>query len=691
MNLTQLFNWDFFVQNVKKSKASIIFIMLLLPAFTALTFVSSSATSPYVVHFYEMGIFNIIFMYIVPIALSISLFDFCFKKTSCDFIGSMPVSRNAIFVTNTLGGIALLLLTQVVTALLIFLFSFMTPNLTIFGAMILDVFIYFSIAYIFVFAACNLAITISGNKFAAIATTMLILFLVPFTIACSRYKGMIDGNSNHYFDYETMNYRYFVSYNFTAPSRIFDFESLEVGGYGYDGISLLKMAGLSIVYIAGGYYLFKRKKYEMAGESFENDKIHLVVKALTLSPFVAVLALVGIENMDAFVLFYFAIIAVYYYLFDMITNKKIKISITIVSLIVSFLVMYGFYDLIVPKLSLIGERQFNIADVETATIENIKYSYNVLNDFNLVIDDKEIISNLLSSESDMYSSFPYYEYNYYANGFVKTNDGKTHPVKIGYVSNNAIIKKYGDNIYKIKDDSGKVVLNGLYVSKENEKLIKENIRKDIDGITYKEYMDILLKNDRDGYELQMVSYKNHKLITRDFSSSGLKETSKFAIKLSNQMAAKWNVFYWNMFSQNDFAKYIIANNPQISFYDDYMYDELEEYANEELYEDLLDEYLEESGDYNEYSKEYIEESDYDMSTYDIIYSGLRAISPTQMREYILQHKDDEFDRTKPYFVLNGMERDVMFFSNDIEGFYRLFAKSYNENRSQNSGIILNEI
>ena len=67
MNLTQLFNFKFFLQNLKKSKASIIFVLLLLPVFTGITLMAFNEENTYVLDFARASIFNIIFMYIVPI------------------------------------------------------------------------------------------------------------------------------------------------------------------------------------------------------------------------------------------------------------------------------------------------------------------------------------------------------------------------------------------------------------------------------------------------------------------------------------------------------------------------------------------------------------------------------------------------------------------------------------------------
>ena len=79
MSLTNLFNKDFFFQNLKKSKGLIIFISLLLFIFTLLT-LSSFDLGGDPIEFWQLSIHNLMYMYVVPVVLSMALFDFVYKK-----------------------------------------------------------------------------------------------------------------------------------------------------------------------------------------------------------------------------------------------------------------------------------------------------------------------------------------------------------------------------------------------------------------------------------------------------------------------------------------------------------------------------------------------------------------------------------------------------------------------------------
>ena len=141
MNLTNLFNFKYLVQNLKKSKGLLILLILLVPMFTSLMLLSAGEN--YVVSFVELSIVNIIFMYIIPVVLSIALFGYVYKKNSVDFIGSMPLSRKTIFLTNTLGGIGIIIVIQLINLISTLFISKVLSSVVIFGSMVWDVFVFF--------------------------------------------------------------------------------------------------------------------------------------------------------------------------------------------------------------------------------------------------------------------------------------------------------------------------------------------------------------------------------------------------------------------------------------------------------------------------------------------------------------------------------------------------------------------
>lgn len=363
MNLARLFNFKYFMQNIKKSKMAIILFLSVVPIFTSLLIITSASNS-YVPSFIELAAPNVIFMYITPFILSFSLFGYAYKKKSIDFIGSMPISRKSVFATNTLGGIILIIIMHLITLICTLLFGVITDSL-IFSKMVFDIFVYQTIAYIFVFTVANLAMSVSGNVITQIVVTLLILFTISASVLYinlwnnPRVSLIDDG-----YDIST-NYNISTEFNYTAPSLLFN-----DGNYIYNEVSLIKMVVLSIGYTVLGYFLFKNKKMEYAGESFENKFVHLLVKGLTLIPFVMILvALVDSDEWEA-IMILMAIVCVYYLVYDLITNKKNKLRENLLALIVSISVLFGVYAILINvtenikfKIELDNIKSFNIKEI----------------------------------------------------------------------------------------------------------------------------------------------------------------------------------------------------------------------------------------------------------------------------------------------------------------------------------------
>ena len=99
MSLTKLFNFKFMKQILKKSKGQLMIFLLLVPIFTFLSLLVTFSGNSVGVIEHEITIINFIGMYVIPVILSINLFNYIYKRASVDFINSMPISRKSIFFT----------------------------------------------------------------------------------------------------------------------------------------------------------------------------------------------------------------------------------------------------------------------------------------------------------------------------------------------------------------------------------------------------------------------------------------------------------------------------------------------------------------------------------------------------------------------------------------------------------------
>lgn len=127
MNLTSLFNFNYLKENIKKSKATILLCILLIPIINGLVFLINTTSSKVInPDIYTISSVLLIGIYVIPIVLSITLFSFVYKKGSIDFTLSLPINKKQIFLTNTLGGIVILSLMQLINFIILLTISLLS-------------------------------------------------------------------------------------------------------------------------------------------------------------------------------------------------------------------------------------------------------------------------------------------------------------------------------------------------------------------------------------------------------------------------------------------------------------------------------------------------------------------------------------------------------------------------------------
>lgn len=548
MNLTKLFNFKYLKENLKKSKGQLIFSLVIVPVFTflvlLLTLNEPNADMLDIEYIYPI---NIIGMYAVPIILSVSLFGYIYKKKSVDFINSMPMSKRTVFCTNTLGGILLIIGMQLLNMLAIFVVCGIHKNVIVFPEMIFDSFIVMTISYIFVFIASNVAMSISGNVLTQIAVTFLILFFIPFLVDSVNasfseniYYNMLENGSvigglkiKSQVE-ETMPYRIFSLIINNSFDRIFDLRVI------------FKMIFVSIIYLFIGANLFKNRKFENTVESFANKYMHFFVKSLTMFPMIMILVYLDYLEQDIeLILFIFAILIAYYYIYDIITAKKIRFKDSVITLVVT-LVVLNVVCIGIKKVNESDRFNLNKEDIKEISIdlgrENGKSCYNkeILNYY---MDDKELIDYIymknINNENQMY--YPYFFVKIPAR--IKLKNGKILETTLsisGDTLNGATLRinelidilekdeKYV-NLYKnqYKEDGKFAVCRFFGISDEDNEFLNKKINEYIDNHTIKEIFHSKANN------LEKYTYTNHRPIKVDYNCKMDEEMFKKIIEISN--------------------------------------------------------------------------------------------------------------------------------------------------------------
>lgn len=535
MSLTKLFNFKFMKQILKKSKGQLMIFLLLVPVFTFLSLLVTFTGNSVGVIEHEISIINFIGMYVIPVILSINLFNYIYKRASVDFINSMPINKKTIFCSNVLLGIILIIIMQSVNALGIVLFSALKPELVLFGELIWDTFIMTTISYIFVFTATNLAMCLSGNIITQIVMTCLIVFFVPF---------FVNNFNNNMFDIRTGNYVLELNgvvlngqeniglteldaYNETMPYRLL--KCITTSGINlYNSASIIKMVVLSIVYSVIGTMLFEKRKFENLGESFKDIKVHEVVKALTMFPMFALINKLQLLESDMeVILLVYAVLIAYFIIYDVITSKKVKLKNTLVSMIVVFVVL-NLITLGIDKNIKNREAKFySLDDVKSVSIDLSGYRQYYSDILDYEITDKNTIEMILKNNITIPSTVK-----------VRLNDGKelfvdrvfTSLDKTDYDREKFINEVCKDENYKQALIKSKLA-DGYYTlynrtkvtgefEEEIDKLVKEYQKENVNIID--EYYD----SESDYlFEVTKHYYDNHKIMTEiyDINDTEIKQ------------------------------------------------------------------------------------------------------------------------------------------------------------------------
>ncbi len=530
MNLTSLFNFNYLKENIKKSKAIILLCMFLLPTISGIILlVKCSCGSNFMPSIYEVSGPVLLGMYLVPVILSITLFSFIYKRGSIDFTLSMPINKKQIFLTNTLGGIVIILLMQIINFIITLIISLIYSNMVIDYKMLFDILLIYSISYIFVFTSCNIAVSVSSNKITTIVVTLLILFLVPFISTfiktdgfyynnygnarieclnkectpviyeCNSLKCKNDKRNNIYTGYvnRVSDNNYTMPYKLIAG--VFLGEEFDSG----INVSLLKMVFLSIIYIFVGLILFIKKKFEIVGTSFRSERVHILVRTLTTVPVVCILYVIiknlGVSSHDFFtIILLLVLIFTYLIIYDLITRKRVtnffKMAICLVIVSGTVCIVGAFFDdkkefeikvNDIKEITFVDDNNINIASTKNKDV--INYAVSLLLDDNPRGNVYNMYRIKTKVKGDTYKFTIYVtedDYNYINNNLV--NDKEYLKTLEDYKDSRVFGIGYNDNYTGIKENKklANMVINEYKNTNDVLKNVNENSNELLDVTLY---------------------------------------------------------------------------------------------------------------------------------------------------------------------------------------------------------------
>lgn len=534
MNLMKLFNINYLLQNLKKSRTVLAIFIGLVPILNTIIMLIALTSDPSsVLSFETISYLNIPGIYFLPVIISICLFSYVYKKKSVDFINSMPISRKSLFITNTILGI-LILISMLLINIILICFVSIIFNSPIPFMMLFDYFWFFSLVYIFVFCATNLAMTISGNVITQIVVTLLLLFLVPYTDAYIKELYNEDGTTTllecnsdtctpeKYYCYDNdiclankeenkyNLYLYQIKNNtYTIPFNLF-YDAINYKNTIINSTSAIKMLILTILYIIIGYISFIKRKMEVSETSFKNLHIHNLVKSLTLIP-VATLAYAGLRNESfMYIVFIVIIMLIYYFVYDLITKKSItNIKLSSIYFLLTIIVITTICSLIDKEEE--KKLVINYNDIKEVAIELENNS----NDTIIYTDNKELIS-LITKSSLNTSENP----NKYLDVYLKTTNNKEYNTQIDidketYTKILSLLeneKKYTKHYKDINfEDVYALQIGTKLFNKEDAQYYLDLIKNIINNLTFEEFMSLQKKYlYNNSYNIYLYTYDNHR-------------------------------------------------------------------------------------------------------------------------------------------------------------------------------------
>lgn len=580
MNLKAYFNFNFFKENIRKSKGLLAFLLGVIPIINIIfLIVLLTTSSSNLLEFDIVSFLTYAGIIFIPLSLSVTLFGFVLKKKSVDFILSKPISRKSLFITNTLGGILVILVFMIINTLIFGLFGLVFESLTIPFGLLVDYFLFWFISYVFMFTVINLAIVLSGNLITSIVVALIILLIVPYLnginyitqdyysgnnyIICenpdckpeSYYCYNDDDCEEHLLNNEyRLYYGKLLTYNFTAPLVMLN-EAANNNDTFYNSISLIKMIVLSVIYFAIGYFVFKNRKMENNETSFKSSFAHYLVKGITLFP-ICLLTYAIVEETEAIGwLISIVGIIIYSVVYDLITRREIYKPVK--SLIISALLFFLFTGVYASYFKVFDNPEKVIKKVDSITYEGMK------------ITDTDLINNIIKSLLDKNTMGSSYVYNFI---FTSGNTQYEVTADINETLNNLLqdelniwnkekIKKFDFNRIHYMEYNDTMIP----ITKELKNIIKDNINKidefDIDSLSETDTL-YLYSYHNHHYESVMIPIKLDSELFNKIITYQNELFIKFREKIDYELSYNLNAYDSDVFSDEDYYvfDYVIRSN-----------------------------------------------------------------------------------------------------------------------------------
>lgn len=267
----------------------------------------------------------LIFCIAAPLMM-LTLFHFLNKRNASDCYHAMPHTRICLYISYLTAVLTwVVVLTLVSGGLFMLTCACLHQNFVLLYASVWQSMLYVFVASFLVVSAIGIAMSITGTIFTNLILSGLILFLprIAILLICNGISNapMMVTTDLPFLLQSTCNL--VINLIFMA----FTNSGLLIGSQFY--WSVLYTAGLALLYLILGTFLFQKRKSETAGQSAPNRRLQAVYRIILVMAYCLPVCVwivdsevTSISGFEVFVLYLIAVLI--YFFYELLTTKKIK-------------------------------------------------------------------------------------------------------------------------------------------------------------------------------------------------------------------------------------------------------------------------------------------------------------------------------------------------------------------------------
>lgn len=368
IKIKDYFSKSLYCESINQTKISGIFIIIatiilcaIYPFAELISYLQYKSATVQILGATESNISLIIIMYIIPFIIAFEGFGFLNKRSACDLYHSMPIKRQAMFVSFALAGTTWLIAAMTLGGLTSIMLFSLVPNIYIPIAGCLNLIVSLIVGGLMIYFACLLAISMSGNKLTQVMLAILIVVIPQIT-----HVVIMNGID------DITNYTQFA--NFTANIPLLLISSM-FGIIANSYLSIFELSTIAFTLVCGvvlaviACVVFTKRKSELAGNNAPNKFAQHAYRIALMSPFIlsyASLIINASSDLITVLLTLFIISIVIYVGYELATTRSSKNMI-------KSLPLYGVVVGLAIALALVIQLGALIASIPSPSAEKINY------------------------------------------------------------------------------------------------------------------------------------------------------------------------------------------------------------------------------------------------------------------------------------------------------------------------------